>query len=74
MKVSVSIHALLIAEAANPERVSVPLEGWSHSQAISRYVRTHLVTQIGNQAAIQRTSLSADAFTAIDSERVGSGP
>ncbi len=63
-----AIRVLMVAEAANPEWVSVPLEGWSHSRAIAELCDAHLVTQIRNREAICRTGLQADAFTAIDSE------
>ncbi len=63
-------RVLLIAEAANPEFVSVPLEGWSHSRAIARVTRAHLVTQVRNRDAILRAGLDEREFTAIDSEAV----
>jgi glycosyltransferase involved in cell wall biosynthesis len=64
-------RVLLIAEACNPEMVSVPLEGWSHTQAVARRVGAHLVTQVRNRAAIERAGLvHGRDFTAIDSEAV----
>jgi glycosyltransferase involved in cell wall biosynthesis len=64
------MRVLLIAEAANPEWTSVPLEGWSHARAIAALTDAHLVTQVRNEAAIRRAGLDDRSFTAIDSEAV----
>jgi glycosyltransferase involved in cell wall biosynthesis len=64
------IRPLLIAKLCNPDWVSVPLEGWFHSRAISTLTDAHLVTDVSNRENILKAGLVEGVdFTAIDTAR-----
>jgi len=70
-KMTKKYRVLHIAEAANPEWVSVPLVGWSCWESLSKVSHSHLVTQVRNQAAIERQGYTLDQdFSIINNERI----
>ena len=50
-------RVLILAESCNPEWESIPLEGWSHYNALRGLVDTHLVTRNWNREALNRQGL-----------------
>jgi glycosyltransferase involved in cell wall biosynthesis len=62
-------RVLLLAESANPEWSSVPLEGWSLSQALAKITDAHLATHIRNRQALLKAGMvEGRDFTAINND------
>lgn len=64
------LRVLVIAEMANPDWVSVPLEGWAHWHALSKIVDGHLVTHVRNEENIRKAGEPEERLTIIDTRRV----
>lgn len=63
-------RVLLIAEACNPEWVSVPLVGYNMYAALRTVADVTLVTQVRNRGAMERRCGSNANIVFIDSERL----
>jgi glycosyltransferase involved in cell wall biosynthesis len=63
------LRVLVIADSCNPEWESIPLVGWSHYEALSRVVDTHLITRNYNRPALDRAGLvEGRDYTAFDTD------
>ncbi|HTP28459.1 MAG TPA: glycosyltransferase family 4 protein [Anaeromyxobacteraceae bacterium] len=61
------MRVLLIAQQCNPDWVSVPLVGWSHSRALASLTDAHVVTHAHNRENLARAGLAeGSSFTAVD--------
>jgi starch synthase len=57
---------------ANPDWVSVPLEGWCLFEALARKADVHLVTHVRNEENILRKGVPLDHLTIVDNRSVES--
>jgi len=59
------LRILVLARAANPESISLNLEGYSHSEALAQLNAVTLVTRSCNEEALCRTQAPFHAIEAI---------
>ena len=59
------LRILVLAPDANPESVSIALEGYSHSEALAKLHAVTLVTRSSNEAALRRVEAPFHAIEAI---------
>ncbi len=59
----------MIADSCNPEWESIPLVGWSHYEALTNLVDTHLITRNWNKPALDRIGLvEGRDYTVFDTD------
>ena len=62
------IRVLIIAEAASPNLISVPLIGWSLTNALSEVADVHLATELRSVPDLLAAGWPADRMIAIDNQ------
>lgn len=60
------LRILVLAPDANPESISLALEGFSHSEALARLHCVTLVARAGNEQALRKAQAPYQAIEAID--------
>ena len=66
------LRVLILADVCNPEHPSLPIVGYNYARALAEQVDATVVTQVRNQADIDRVGLGQAKIAYLDTEWIAS--